>query len=73
MSLDPSTFQFLQPTEDQKLQMDILRNAAAIYAAALDELPDGPDKERIIHDHRTNAMWANVCLTRHADGSPRTQ
>lgn len=67
-----STFEYLKPTDDQITVMNALRVAASMYAKALDELlPDGPDKTATIRNHRTTAMWANVAVTRHADGSPR--
>lgn len=47
---------------DQKI------NAIDILEA---ELPDGPDKTFIIRQHRQTAMWANVSITRQADGAPR--
>jgi hypothetical protein len=34
-------------------------------------LPDGPDKTFVIRAHRSNAMWANVAITRLPDGTPR--
>jgi hypothetical protein len=64
--LDASTFNYHQPT------MNDARVAAAMYASHLaDMLPDGPDKTHIMRELRTVAMWVNVCITRHADGSPR--
>lgn len=72
MSLHPTTFEYLKPTDEQIAQMAIVR-AAANYAAVLDaNLPDGPDKTFVLRAHRSNAMWANVAITRHADGAPRT-
>lgn len=72
MKLHPSTFEYLKPTDQQVATMSIVRNAAAAYATALqDWLPDGPDKTFIIRAHRANAMWANVAITREADGTPR--
>jgi hypothetical protein len=41
--------------------------AATLQAA----LPDGPDKTHVLRLLRTAAMWANVAITRHPDGSPR--
>lgn len=71
--MHPSTYEYLQPTDEQKATMAKLREAAAVYGAALaDLLPDGPDKTFAIRAHRSNAMWANVAVTRHADGTPRT-
>lgn len=72
MTLHPSTFEYLKPNDTQMQQMDILRKASAVYAAALEaNLPDGPDKTFVLRAHRSNAMWANVAITRQADGSPR--
>jgi hypothetical protein len=49
-----------------------LRAAAKAYADAIEAgLPDGPDKTFILRTHRQNAMWVNVAMTRHPDGSPR--
>jgi hypothetical protein len=67
----PTPYDYLKPTEEQMEAMERLRDAAAVYAAALDTLPDGPDKTWIIRNHRTTAMWANVAITRQPDGSPR--
>jgi hypothetical protein len=67
-----STFGYLAPTEEQKEKMNTLREAAGVYANALQrDLPDGPDKTYVLRALRTVAMWANVSLTRNADGSPR--
>jgi len=69
-----STFGYVAPTEEQKEQMTIVRTAAADYADVLiAQLPDGPDKTYVLRALRTVAMWANVAITRHADGSPRTE
>jgi hypothetical protein len=49
-----------------------LRSASKAYGDALEGLlPDGPDKTFVIRAHRSNAMWANVAITRQADGTPR--
>jgi len=73
MSLHPSTFDHLVPTDDQKRLMFILREAALGYAAVLDvHLHDNPDKTYLMRKLREVAMWANVCVTRHSDGAPRT-
>jgi len=72
VSLHETTFGFLTPTEDQKDRMVIVRSAAADYAKTLErELPEGPDKTYILRKLRTVAMWANVAITRHSDGTPR--
>ena len=67
-----STYEYLKPTDAQVEKMARVRAAAAAYSAVLEaELPDGPDKTFVIRNHRSNAMWANVAITREADGSPR--
>lgn len=72
MALHPSTFEYLKPTDAQLEAMAKVRAAAKVYCDALDEiLPEGPDKTFIIRNHRSNAMWANVALTRLPDGTPR--
>jgi len=71
-AMHDTTFEYLQPTDDQKARMQRVRDAAKAYAAVLNaELPDGPDKTFVIRSHRTTAMWANVAITRQADGSAR--
>lgn len=73
MSLHPSTFEYIKPTDAQIATMAKLRQAAKVYADTLDaELPDGPDKTFILRAHRANAMWVNVSVTRLPDGTPRT-
>ena len=73
MPLHSSTFEYLKPTDAQLGAMNNLRAAAKVYCDALDAyLPDGPDKTFVIRAHRSNAMWANVAVTRLPDGTPRT-
>lgn len=72
MPLHASTFEYLKPTDAQIEQMAKVRTAAKVYCDALDAtLPEGPDKTFIIRAHRSNAMWANVAITRLPDGTPR--
>ena len=72
MSLHPSTFDYLKPTDGQIKMMNALRQVTKDYAAVLDQaLYDGPDKTYILRRVRETAMWINVALTRHPDGSPR--
>jgi hypothetical protein len=72
-TLDPTTFQYLKPTDGQIDVMNALREAASLYAAVVDQALDpGADKTYILRRIRETAMWVNVALTRHADGSPRT-
>lgn len=67
-----STYDYLSPSEGQRAAMTRVREAARVYSEILEkELPDGPDKTFVIRNHRSNAMWANVAITRHPDGSPR--
>ena len=68
-----STFEYLQPTPEQIETMRTLRSFAASYAYQLEKLlPDGADKTYILRQLRGLAMWVNVCVTREADGTPRT-
>jgi hypothetical protein len=70
--MHPSTFEYLKPTEEQIATMKTVREGAALFCAVLEAmLPDGPDKTFVIRAHRSNAMWANVAITRHPDGTPR--
>lgn len=67
-----STYEYLKPTDEQIATMAKVREAAAVYGRALEELlPEGPDKTFVIRGHRSNAMWANVAITRLPDGTPR--
>lgn len=70
--MHPTTFEYLKPNDEQIGRMARLRAAAKTFCDILEtELPDGPDKTFIIRAHRANAMWANVAVTRHANGDPR--
>jgi hypothetical protein len=72
MTLHPSTFEYLKPTDAQLEAMAKLREAARVYAEVLDAiLPEGPDKDFVLRAHRSTAMWCNVALTRYPDGTPR--
>ena len=72
MSLHPSTFDYLKPREGQIEVMNALREYTKEYAERIDQaLDDGPDKTYILRKLRELAMWVNVALTRHPDGSPR--
>ena len=67
-----STYEYLKPTIEQMEAMNKAREAAKVYGEALEALlPDGPDKTYVIRAHRSNAMWANVAITRLPDGTPR--
>lgn len=72
-TLHVSTFDYLKPSEQQAAIMGAARVASAAYAEALETLlPDGPDKTYTLRKLREVAMWANVAITRNADGTPRT-
>ena len=74
MSLHPTTFDYLKPTDEQVQVMAICRGAAKAYAQTLDRLvPEGPDKTYALRKLRELAMWVNVAITRQPDGSPREQ
>lgn len=70
--LHPETFENLHPSDTQMLAMEQLRQAAKVYAGQLEKaLPEGADKTYVLRKFRETMMWANVCLMRQADGSPR--
>jgi hypothetical protein len=70
--MHPSTYEYLKPTDEQVAAMAQVRAAAKAYSDVLDALlPDGPDKTYVLRNHRSNAMWANVAITRQPDGTPR--
>lgn len=72
MDIHTTIFEYLKPTEDQITRMGNCREAAREYARMLDRMmPDGPDKTYAIRKLREVAMWVNVAITRHPDGSPR--
>lgn len=72
--MDEKTFEYLKPTDRQLAVMAKLRVAAQNYASVVDNfLVDSPDKTYILRQFRTVAMWANVCVTRETDGSPKKE
>lgn len=74
MSLHKTTFEYLQPPAQQIERMARVRAAAKAFCDVLEaELPEGPDKTFVIRAHRSNAMWANVSITRLPDGTPREE
>lgn len=73
MTLHASTFEYLKPTELQLKAMEAVRAAGKTYADVLDKfIHDGPDKTYLLRKLREVGMWANVAITRNADGSPRS-
>jgi hypothetical protein len=70
--MHPTTFEYLKPSDEQLRIMNVLRFAAKVYSEAIENfVPDGPDKTFVLRNHRANAMWVNVAVTRLADGTPR--
>lgn len=72
MSLHASTFEYLKPSDEQMETMNAMREASKEYAMRIDALvPDGADKTYILRKLRELSMWANVAITREANGEPR--
>lgn len=70
--LHETTFEYHQPTDEQKEDMQLVRDRFAGLAAYLDaNLPVSADKTYVLRKLRECAMWANVCITRHDNGEPR--
>ena len=70
--MEKPLFDYLKPADEQMETMHVVRSAAADYFKVLvDNIPDGADKTYLIRKLREVAMWANVAITRHADGTPR--
>ena len=71
--MHPSTFEYLEPTDEQLRVIAILRTEAANFEIVLDaNIPNGPDKTYLLRKFREVWMWANVAITRNPDGSPRS-
>lgn len=67
------TFEYVKASEAQLAAMSRVRQAfAACAGVVLAEVPDGPDRTFVLRQLRDCSMWANVAVTRHPDGSPRT-
>lgn len=72
MPLHASTFEYHNPSDQQKERMATVREAFGLCADVVQRaVPDGPDKTHALRQLRTAAMWANVAITRDADGRPR--
>ena len=68
-----STFLYLKPTDEQLELMARMREAFSVCAECIEaHVPEGPDRTYLLRKLRECGMWANVAITRHADGSPRT-
>jgi hypothetical protein len=72
LSFHATLFDYLKPTDNQLQVMANVRAEFRLFAESLDHaIPDGPDKTFLMRQLRDCAMWANVAITRNADGSPR--
>lgn len=72
MMLHSSTFEYLKPTDLQLETMAEVRQAFATFVDHIEHtVPDGPDLDHVIRLLRDAAMWANIAITREADGAPR--
>jgi hypothetical protein len=72
--MNPLTFDYMAPTEEQVELMGVARKAAQVYAEVIDQtVLDGPDKTYLLRKLREVAMWVNVAITRHPDGTPRQE
>lgn len=72
MILHATTYGYLKPTEQQLTDMAATRERFRLLSDFLEiNLPDGADKTFVLRTVRTAAMWANVSITREADGGPR--
>jgi len=70
--LHEDTFWDAKPNDEQLASMQVCREACEQYARTLAEIvPDGADKTYLLRKLRELAMWADVAITRNADGSPR--
>jgi len=71
--MHPEAFEYLRPTPRQLEAMTKLREAAKSYAEIVEDLvPPGADKDHVLRSIRSASMWANVAITRYADGAPRS-
>jgi hypothetical protein len=72
VNLHATLFDYLKPTDNQLQVMANVRAEFRLFAESLNHvIPDGPDKTFLMRQLRDCAMWANVAITRNADGSPR--
>lgn len=70
--MNPTTFEYLKPTDSQMETMQKMRLAFAKLAQEVDDtIRPGEDKDYVIRLIRDAGMWANVAITREADGTPR--
>ena len=71
--MDPTTFEYLKPTDHQIYNMANVRSAFAELTTVVEaNVPAGPDLTYLLRKLRECGMWANVAITRQPDGAPRT-
>lgn len=67
-----TTFEYLKPTDGQMETMQKMRESFARLAHEVDDtIRPGADKDHVLRLIRDAGMWANVAITRDADGTPR--
>lgn len=67
-----TTFEYLKPTDGQMETMQKMRESFARLAHEVDDtIRPGADKDYVLRLIRDAGMWANVAITRDADGTPR--
>jgi hypothetical protein len=70
--MDPTTFDYLKPTDEQLEMMTACRQRFTDLGSFLTlTLPEGPDKTYLMRKLREVAMWANITITRQPNGAPR--
>jgi len=73
LGLHHLTFANLNPTDQQRLGMEKLREAyEAVSGAVLNVVPSGPDRTYVLRQLRDCALWSSLAIMRHPDGSPRS-
>ncbi len=72
MPFHPSTYQYLLPSQEQKAEMEVFREATKAYSDLIEaKAHDGADKTYVLRKLREIGFWLNVQVTREADGTPR--
>jgi len=70
--MDPNTFEYLKPTDDQVERMALLRKAFTDLLVLIEgTVPAGADRTYAIRELRTVSMWLNVAITRNQEGGAR--
>jgi len=70
--MDPTTFEYLKPTDDQVERMALLRKAFTDLLVLIEgTVPSSADRTFAIRELRTAAMWLNQAITRNQEGGAR--